>query len=184
MKKGIMICLQLLKNRETTQAEVSRELNVSLSTVNRTVKKLEKMGAAEVKKRGLKVTDPEKVLMYLANIRNPHKDVEYKTRADKTVQEIEKSMPAGTQFTAYTAYKFKYEDVPADYSEVYVYANEEALERIKERFPPEEGPPNLFVLGEEKNVKVTDPLIFADLWNMKEWYAKEFLEGLRDRILE
>lgn len=184
MLKRTLICIYLLENRETTQSQVSQDLEVSLSTVNRTVKKLEKMGAVKVKARSLKVIDPEKVLMHLANIRNLQEDITYKTRVDEPIRKIERSMPQGIKFTAFTAYKDRYEEVPADYSEVYVYADKEALNEIKRRFPPKKGPPNLIVLKREPKVTVTDPLMFADLWNLKEWYAKEFVEGLRDRILE
>lgn len=179
-----MICIYLLENRETTQAKTAKELDISLSTVNRTVKKLEKMGAVKIKTRSLHIIDPEKILMHLANIRNLERDIKYKTRVNKPVQDIERSMPSETQFTAYTAYKLKYEEVPADYSEIYVYAEKEALEEIKKRFPPKKGPENLIVLEKEPKIKLTDALVFADLWNLREWYAKDFVEGLRDRILE
>ncbi|MCD6522173.1 MAG: winged helix-turn-helix domain-containing protein [Candidatus Diapherotrites archaeon] len=182
MKKAVAIGILLLKMREITQKRIAEMLKVSLSTVNNTVKTLESMGAIEVTKRGVRVIDAEKILMYVANKRNLYKDVIYKTRVNMPVAEIEKSMPAGVEFTGYTAYKFKYRDVPADYSEVYVYADEESLEEIKRRFPERRGPSNLFVL--RKEFEVTDPLIFADLWNMREWYAKEFVRRLRDRILE
>ena len=36
-------------------------------------------------------------------------------------------------FTGYTAYKLRFDDVPADYSEVYVYADETELDQIKKR---------------------------------------------------
>ena len=183
MKKGVQTCVWLLEHRETTQAETARSIGASLSTVNNTVKKLERMGAVRAGRRSLKVVDPEKALMFLVNARNLYADVVYATRVDASVGEIEKSMPPGTVFTAYSAYKFKYEDVPADYSEVYVYANDEALKEIRKRFPLRKGPANLFVLKREVE-DVSDALVFADLWNLREWYAKDFVRGLRDRILE
>ncbi|MFP4633851.1 MAG: MarR family transcriptional regulator [Candidatus Aenigmatarchaeota archaeon] len=183
MKKTVMVCLELMKiEGKTTQSEISQKLSVSLSTVNRTVKKLEGMGAVDVRQRSLGVLDKEKILMYLASLRNPSKDMVYETRVEGGVKEIEKNMPGGTDFTAYSAYKFSYGDMPADYSEVYVYAEEDAVDEIKERFPRKDGPANLFVL--RKEVDVTPSLIFADLWNLREWYSKEFVGDLRDRILE
>ncbi|MFP4046070.1 MAG: helix-turn-helix domain-containing protein [Candidatus Aenigmatarchaeota archaeon] len=182
MKKGVMVCLKLMEGEEFTQASLSENLGVSLSTVNRTVKKLERMGAVDIKTRGLEVLDKEKILMYLASIRDPHRDIIYRTRVEKEVMEIEKNMPGGIDFTAYTAYRLKYNDVPADYSEVYVYADEEGLEEIKTRFPEKKGPKNLIVL--KKEIGVSPALIFADLWNLREWYSKEFVGDLRDRILE
>ena len=177
-----MVCAWLMDHEKTSQAEIARELDISLSTVNRAVKKLEKMGAVEIFSRSLETRDKEKILMYMASIRNTEKDIVYRTRVNEKVRDIERSMPGGVEFTAYTAYKFKYEDVPADYSEVYLYADDEATEEIERRYPQVKGPPNLFVL--KKEIEVNDALIFADLWNMKEWYAKEFTRKMHDRILE
>ncbi len=182
MKKAVMVCAWLIDHENTTQAEISREQDMSLSTVNRAVKKLEKMGAVEIYSRSLKTRDKEKILMYMSSIRNTEKDIVYRTRVNEKVREIEMSMPGGVEFTAYTAYKLRYEDVPADYSEVYVYADEQGIDEIKKRFPKNKGPPNLFVL--KKEIKVNDALIFADMWNLKEWYAKEFTREMYDRILE
>ncbi len=182
MKKAVMVCAWLMDHERTTQAEISREMSMSLSTVNRTVKKLEIMGAVEVSSRSLRVRDREKILMYMASMRDTEKDVVYRTRVNDSVREIERSMPGGVDFTGYTAYKFIFEDVPADYSEVYVYGDELGIEEIKRRFPPAKGPANLFVL--KKEMKVNEALVFADLWNLKEWYAKEFTREMHDRILE
>ena len=50
--------------------------------------------------------------------------------------------------------------------------------------------PNLFVLeADEHLLKVSekgivpDCQLFVDLWNLLEWYAKEFTTKLRERIL-
>ena len=183
MRRQALICVWLMEHEKGTQLEIAKALKVSLSTVNNVIKTLEKMGAVDIGRRGLHVVDKEKVLMFLANLRNPHRDIIYKTRVEAPVREIEESMPSGVGFTAYSGYKFKYGDVPADYSEVYVYADEEALEEIKRRFPLRKGPPNLFVLRKETET-VSDALLFADLWNLPEWYAKDFVRELRGRILE
>ena len=182
MKKIAKVCVWLFGHRETTQLETARALGVSLCLVNYTVKILERMGAVKIGHRSLEVVDAESLLMYLANIRNTYKDVVYKTRVAIPVTEIERSMPPETTFAAYSAYRFRYREVPADYSEVYVYADESALEEIKGRFPPKEGPENLFVLKKEFS-DVPDALLFADLWNLREWYAKDFVRELRGRIL-
>ncbi|MFO8109832.1 MAG: winged helix-turn-helix transcriptional regulator [Thermoplasmata archaeon] len=182
MRKAVMVCAWLMEHEKTTQSEISEEMDMSLSTVNRTVKKLEKMGAVEIHSRRLKTLDKEKILMYMSSIRDTEKDIVYRTRVNEKVREIERSMPGGVEFTAYTAYRFRYGDIPADYSEVYVYADEQGIGEIKKRFQKTKGPPNLFVLKNE--MKVNDALIFADLWNLREWYAKEFTREMYDRILE
>ena len=166
------------KNYKLTQKSLSKELNISLSTVNYALKPLRNMGAVKINLKNLNIINIKKILYYWASIRNIEKDIIYKTRIDKNVVEIEKLMPNNAIFTAYSAYKFKFKDVPADYSEVYVYGNKDD---IKERFKESRGIPNLFVLKKDIN-KLTLANLFVDLWNLKEWYAKDYLNALERRI--
>lgn len=173
-------------NKILTQLEVSKGLGFSLSTINLAVKKLEKMNAVRIKKMNFSVVDAKKILYYWASVRDIEKDIVYTTRADMPVREIEQNLPDAI-FGAYSAYKFKFKDVPADYSEVYVYAGAEDLKSIEKRFPHNEKKPNLFVMKADANMKrygktATIAQIFVDLWNMKEWYASDFLKALEENI--
>ena len=185
MLKSELVFLEVFKGAKT-QKEIAERLGISLSTVNNAVEPLARIGAIEKRKFGLKLIDKEKALTYWACIRNLEKDIVYKTRAEMPITEIEKSMPSGVSFTAFTAFKLKFKDVPADYSEVYVYVDEEELAEIKKRFAQKSGPPNLIALAKPANFGdekiVSDELMFVDLWNLKEWYAKEFLNALKQKI--
>ncbi|MBI4170506.1 MAG: winged helix-turn-helix domain-containing protein [Candidatus Aenigmarchaeota archaeon] len=180
-----MLEQRLEKNRKAmTQAEIAAALGISLSIVNAAIGHLRKMNAVRVKLRSFDVVDAKKILYYWASIRNVEKDVIYSTRADAPVSEIEKSMPPSIVYAAYSAYKFRFKDVPADYSEVYVYlADEKDIQKITKRFPPSKNKPNFFVLRDGTG-KMTLANVFVDLWNMKEWYAKEFLIALERKINE
>src|SRR3989344_9139178 len=177
MLKSELVFLEVFKGAKT-QKEIADKLGISLSTVNNAIEPLARIGAIEKRKFGLKLVDKEKALTFWASARNLEKDISYKTRVESAISEIEKSMPSGISFTAFTAFKLKFKDVPADYSEVYVYANEEELAEIKERFAQKSGPPNLIALSKPANFGdetiVSDELMFVDLWNLKERYAKEF----------
>jgi len=168
------------KNNSLTQSELSKKLVVSLSTVNHALSFLREMNSIKVNPRNFVVIDPKKILLYWASIRNLSKEVIFMTRVNEPVRKIESEMPNDIVYGAYSAYKFKFKDVPADYSEVYVYSNE--LKRFKEN----KKNPNLFLLkkdGEELYGKTTTiAQTFVDLWNLKEWYAKEFLNSLEDKI--
>lgn len=171
------------KKRVITQAELARNLAVSLSTVNNAVHPLEKIGAIEIHPRNFHIIDGRKILLYWATIRHLDKDIFYAARVEKPVKEIEKEMPDTVIFGAYSAYKFLFKDVPADYSEVYVYGGED----VRERFPENKGVPNLFVLKKDvlmekygKNTAIAQT--FVDLWNLKEWYAKEFVKAMEARL--
>ena len=166
------------KSYKLTQKALSKELKISLSTVNHALKPLKNMGAIKINLKNFEIINIKKILYYWASIRNIGKDIIYKTRVDKSVKGIEQNMPNSVIFTAYSAYKFKFKDTPADYSEVYVYGN---LEDIKKRFKEVKGIPNLFVLKKDIN-KLTLANLFVDLWNLKEWYARDFLQTLENKL--
>jgi len=195
MKKKEIILREILfeaikkKDAKITQLGLAARLNFSISTVNNAIRSLVRLGAIDVKQRGLKVVDMKKALVYLASIRNLQKDIIYQTRATTGVTEIEKNMPEGVLYGLFSAYKFQYDEVPADYSEVYIYSKEENLERIRRRFPEIKGPPNLFVLRADsalfklsKDNIVPSVQMYIDLWNTRQWYAKEFLTALEKKI--
>jgi len=168
-------------NRELTQLQIAEKLNTSLSTVNHAIKPLRKMGAVEVKPRLMKILEPKKILYHWASNRNPEKDIIYATRVNTPVKEIESHMPDDIVYGAYTAYKHTFDDVPADYSEVYVYGTEP----LNERFPENKNPPNLYVLkqeGPDYGKTTTIAHTFTDLWNLREWYAQEFIKNLEEKI--
>lgn len=170
------------KNRRLTQLELSKRLMLSLSTVNHAVKPLRKMNAVKIKLRSMEIIDPKKIIYYWASIRNVEKDTAYKTYVDMPVRKIESSMPDDIVFAAYSAYKFRFKDVPADYSEIYVYG-----EDLEKRFPVSKKIPNLFILKKDPFIegygKVTTlAQTFVDLWNMKTWYAKDFLKAMEGKI--
>ena len=189
MKKNELIFREILyqtiekKNSVLTQAGLSRNLHISLGAINSAVNFFKKIGAVEIRPRNFHTIDIKKILYHWASTRNIHKDIVFATRVELPVRDIEKLMPDTIVFGAYSAYKFLLNDVPADYSEVYVYGDEE----LKTRFPLREGTPNLFVLKKDALMKkygktTTIAQTFVDLWNLKEWYAKEFIKALEARL--
>ncbi len=179
-----------LKEFELTQSELSKKLGISLSIVNSAVKRLNSIGSVRIQQRGFRVIDIKKILYFWASVRNLEKDIIYKTRIEVPVREIERIMP-NLVFTCYTGYKFMFNDVPADYSEVYVYADEGELQILKERIKKISNihkKENLYVLKKDpllilyKNIPLAQ--IFADLWNVKDWYAKDFIDAFEKKLKE
>ena len=191
MKKAELVYKEILyqaiekNNREITQLELSRKLGISLSTVNLAIKKLSKINSIKVEKMMFRVIDARKIVYLWASERNLEKDTVYKTRVEMPVKEIEKMMP-DVSFASYSAYTLKFNDVPADYSEVYVCASSDEIEEIRKRFPEKNGKANLFALKKSGDYGKTDTIaqIFVDLWNLKEWYASEFLKALEKKLEE
>ena len=173
------------KNRQFTQKKLAEKFHFSLSTVFQALKIPRKMGAVRVTGRFFVLEDPEKLLYHWASARNLRKDLIYQTRVDLPVLEIEGQMPAGVVFGAFSAFRQRFQMVPADYDKVYVYTNN--LAEIKKRFPQNGGPANLFVLASDEflfsyGYFTSLGQTFVDLWNLKEWYAKEFINALREKI--
>lgn len=171
------------------QTNLSKKCKMSISTVNHALKPLERMNAIEKRSRGFIVIDAKKILIYWASIRNLSKEIVYQTYVKKTVEEIESEVPPNTIFTAYSAFKFRFKEIPSEYSEVVVYGRREDF--INRFGKEEEGYKNLIVLDIDEhltNFKIA-PIaqIYVDLWNLRAWYAKEFLkrlEAIIDGILE
>ncbi|MCK4521532.1 MAG: hypothetical protein KAU20_03080 [Nanoarchaeota archaeon] len=169
------------KNNTLTQSYLATALNVSLSIVNLALKPLRRMNAVKIKQRSFDIIDKRKILYYWASTRNIEKDIIYRTRVEKPVRKIESEMPPDIIYAAYSAYKFKFKDVPADYSEVYIYSDN--IKEIEKRFPKNNKTPNLFILKKDRNMKrITIANVFIDLWNLKEWYAKDFLTAMEAKI--
>jgi hypothetical protein len=172
--------------RSLTQLELAKRLRVSLSLVNFALKPLRQMGAIDVGRRKFDVVSVKKILLYWASIRKLERDLVFSASVASDVVSIEKAMPDGVIFTAYSGFKFRFRDVPADYSEVYVYANAAELAEIKKRFRFGKGFNNLFVLKKDQNAERYPQLplanLFVDLWQLREWYAKDFIKALEERL--
>lgn len=185
MKKYDLVYNELLKGvleegkERFSQLELSREVKTSISNVHHSLAPLRRMGAVRIGRRSLVVADPMKILYFWASKRRFSSDIIYSTRAGGSVTEIEKNMPSNAVFAAFSAYKYRFGEIPADYSEVYVYADD--VEEIRKRFPKNRNTPNLLVL--KNGVKeMTIANIFVDIWNIGTWYSKEFIKSLEEKI--
>ncbi len=191
LKKEIIyreILTEAIENKhfEFKQLQLAKKFGFSISTVSNALRPLAAMGAVEIEQRGFRLADAKKALLYWATVRNFEKEIAYTTRVEEGVKEIESSVPASAIFTCYTAYKFSFRDVPADYSEVYFYIPEEDFEEAKARFPEGKGPANVFVLRADEwlagHKTAPKAQVFTDLWNLKTWYAKEFVRAMEERL--
>jgi len=189
MKKSEILIIKLLEEyfkgkQNFKQKELAKKYQISLGLVNSTINTLARIGALEIKRFGFNVLDIKKILLYAAIKRNPYKDLIFSFYVDLPIKKIEANMPPSATFTSYTAYRLYFNESPADYSEVYVYSEKEKINEIKKRFKIENKKPNVFILRKdfEMKAKASLPLIYIDLWNLKEWYAKEFLNALEERL--
>lgn len=183
--REILVEILKSKKREFTQKDLAKKFNISLSTVFNALKVPRASNAIKVTGRYFELIDAEKLLYIWANARNINKDIIYQTHIDQGAAEIENHLPPEVIFGAYSAYKMAFKDTPADYDKVYVYASH--LAEIKKRFPPKKGYPNLIIFKADAFLKnygeiTPPPQIFADLWNLPEWYAKDYLSALKEKL--
>lgn len=193
MKKIEIIWRELLYqaiekgNRQFTQKGLAEKFNLSTSTIFQALKVPRKMGAVRVTGRFFVLEDPDKLLYHWASVRNLKRDIIFSTRVELQVLEIEGKAPPDAVFGGYSSARQQLTEPPADYDKVYIYSQN--LSEIKKRFGFKKGSTNLIILQPDKfltNYGQTTTLAqtFVDLWNLPEWYAKEFTGALRKKIDE
>jgi DNA-binding transcriptional MocR family regulator len=205
MKKIEIIWRELLyqaiekKTRQFSQKNLAKKFGFSTSTVFQALKAPRKMGAVRVTGRFFVLEDPEKLLYHWASSRNLKKDIIFSARVELPIFEIEGEIPANVIFGGYTAARQILKEAPADYDRVFVYAQVQSskfkiqsfLKDLKTRFTLVEKSQNLNLIilkgdpflknyGERTTLAQT----FVDLWNLEEWYAKEFVNSLKKKINE
>lgn len=195
MKKIEMIWRHILyevieqRNVSFRQQDLAKVFTMSTSTVSSALAPLRKLGAIRVGGRGFEVIDYEKILYHWANHRSLLSEIYTSLHIDLPVNEIEGLLPDGSIPTAYTAVREKYTEPPADYDKIYCYHLLPNV--IAERLNPHsgKGPQNVFILrGDNYLTKygkyMTLGQLFVDLWNISDWYAKDFTTFLKGKIDE
>ena len=175
------------KKKQFTQKELAAQFGFSLSTVFNALKIPRQSEAIRVTGRYFSIVDAEKFLNIWATFRKLKNDIIYQTHCDLSVREIENLMPPGIIFGGFSAFLKKYKEAPADYDKIYIYASQEQIKEIKKRFPPKKGYENLIILNSDSLLaqfgQITpDVQIYVDLWNLGEWYAKDFLKALKEKM--
>lgn len=180
---------ETIEKRQTRfeQQELARQFSISSSTVNASLATLRRMGAVSVGGRGFRVVDYEKILYLWANERDLSRDIRLRFSVALPILEIEGQLPPETIPTAYTAMRERFGEPPADYDKIYVYTNNP--DQIRQRFVHEikKGQPNFFILEPDPFLSrygSRPPLgqLFVDLWNLTDWYAKDFVKNLKEEI--
>ena len=191
-----ILCQFLYNNDIIDQQQISQSLNVSIGLVNKVISRLQGMGAVSKTGRRYSVTSFRKILMFWASLRNLQRDVLFSTRVLGSVRDIERDLPDGSILTAYTAFNYRFNEAPADYSEIWVYVQDKMIFEFKNRFPFNTLPSNLFILKGDKLLEenskryssglniVSIPQLYVDLWNIPSWYSKEYVTLLEKKIME
>ena len=170
-----------------TQSGLSELFHFSTSTVNLALVKPTAIGAVRKSGKFFVVADVFKLLHLAATIRNLDSDILYQTHSTLPLPDLEGLAPPGTFYGGYTAAKIILGEPPADYSTLYLYADPSDLSSIKARYPASKlGPSHIVVLKKPLYLPTLNhtslPHTFVDIWNISDWYAKDFTIALEEKI--
>lgn len=188
--REILVQARLNKKKKFTQKELAQKFGFSLSTVFNALKIPRQNHSLKVTGRFFTLENYQKLLYLWANEHSLKREIIYQGRKDKDILKLEAEIPADAIFGLYSAYKFFYNDAPADYDHLYIYLEVKDLEKIKDRLdlPTESHPsPNFFILKKDPWLNLykeimTPEQIFVDIWNSGEWYAKDFLKNFEEKL--
>jgi hypothetical protein len=175
------------KRFKHTQQELAHHFNYSLSTVHHALAIPTQIGDLRKESKWFNVENYQKLLYYWASVRNLEKDVVYRTFVNESVLQIEGLLPPHAIYAGYSAARKLLTEPPSDYSLVHFYIIESVAATVHERFPPSRQPPNVFVLKQSERMDdygqiTTLPQTFVDIWNLRDWYSKDFTEALEEKL--
>ncbi|KKS38259.1 MAG: hypothetical protein UV01_C0004G0061 [Parcubacteria group bacterium GW2011_GWA2_42_14] len=188
--REILIQARMNKKAIFTQKELAAYFGFSLSTVFNALKVLRAANIISVSGRNFRLESYQKLLYLWASFRTFRNDLAYSARIALDPKKIESSVPPDSDFGLYSASVLLYHIEPADYDHIYLYADEARIAEIFERFPGADlssKNPNFFILKKDqwltRYAEMPLEQIFVDIWNAPEWYAKDFLKNIEDKLL-
>jgi len=171
-----------------TQQDMARRFRMSLSTVHHALRYPVAIGAIRKETKFFVLEDAIKLLYYWASVRNLHRRIFYTTHSDAPIAQIEGLAPPTGIFAGFSAGRIILGEAPADYGIVYLYDDPTHIKDIQTRFPPFPNKrANVFFLIKTPDMDAygqhtTLPLTFVDIWNLPDWYSKNFTEALEEKI--
>ena len=168
------------RNPEFTITELAKKYSLSTGVVNHALIPLRSLSIVKINKTSSKIVDWERLLFFWATRRSLKKDIVYSTFSPLPVNDREGLMPSDVIPTGFTSFRYLLNKIPADYDHIYFYSNK--IEKIIKRFLKSKRPPNIFIIKPDpyllKSKKLGLAQLFVDLWNLPEWYAKDFQEEI------
>lgn len=188
--RDILAQFRLKKRIIFTQKELAADFRFSLSTVFNALKPLRQANIVKVSGRNFRLDSYQKLLLFWASHRNLKKDIFYHAYyIEDKPKELEAVMPSQIRFGLYSAFAYAYASTPADYDHIYVYLDPSRLPEALKRLPSADAQnknPNFFALKADQWLTRYEAMppeqMFVDIWNAPEWYAKDFLKKLEEKL--
>ena len=176
------------KRFQHTQQEIARLLGYSLSTVNHALVVPTANGSIRKTGKYFLLADGHKLLYYWASVRSFETDIIYQTTLHQPITELESLVPPQSIYACYSAARQILGEPPADYDKLYLYLPSHELPLMQQRFPStKSSSSNVFTLIQPSTMecygnRTTLIQTFVDIWNLRDWYAKEFVTALEEKI--
>jgi hypothetical protein len=181
-----------LNGKREFKVEEALKLGIDFNKVREIIQQLSGVHSVSIHGDSFLITNFEQFLLFWATSRRLNEAIVYYAKEELSAEEIENAMPDNTAFTAYSGFRYTFGEVPASYNQVHIYANSDAIEKIKKQFSGKGGDTYLFVLKpdkqlakliEEEKVRcVSLPQMFVDIWNTNAPYATAFLKELEVKM--
>ena len=188
--REILIQARLHKKTIFTQKGLADGFGFSVSTVFNALKAVRAANIISVSGRNFRLESYQKLLYLWATARAFQKEILFSAYVESDAKKIESLIPAGAEFGLYSAASHIYKIEPADYDHIYLYASGQELEKVLERFPGanvKSKNPNLIILKKDawldRYGEFSLEQIFVDIWNAPEWYAKDFLRKIEEKLI-
>lgn len=171
-----------------TQKELAAQFGYSTSTVHHALAVPTELGAIRKAGKFFVLEDALKLLYYWASVRNLAGDLLSQTSLDAPVKEIEGLALPESIYGCYTAATHWLGEPPTDYDKVYFYIRPADARAFRERFPKVSTDyPNVFALRLAEPMRhhgsyTTLPQTFVDIWNLRDWYGRDFTQALEQQI--
>lgn len=189
--RDILYEVRVNRKIKFTQKELAQKFGFSLSTVFNALKIPRAANIIEVTRIFFILKDYSKLLFLWAASRSFQKDIIFKGFSKFNISELESMAPSESVFGLYSAFKFQFNNIPAEYDHLYLYMSETEFKKNICRFSFEENKSknfrNVFILKKDKWLEnygdfILPEQIYADIWNAPEWYAKDFLRILQEKL--
>lgn len=190
--RDILYEVRVNRRIKFTQKELSQKFGFSLSTVFNALKVPRAANIIEATGRFFILKDYSKLLSLWAASRSFKKDIIFKGFSKLSISELEAIAPPESVFGLYSAFKFQFKEIPADYDHLYLYMEENDFKKNINRFSfstnKNKDFVNVYILEKDSWFKnygnsILPEQIYTDIWNAPEWYAKDFLRILQEKLI-
>ena len=196
MKKIETIWHHILQNAVSerafkhTQKAIAEKFGYSVSTVHHALRIPSEIGAVRKSGKFFVLQDFTKLLYYWASVRSLKRDTLIVLQCDESMRELEGRALPNSIFGGYAAATHHLVEPPADYSKTIFYIKEKEISNFEHRFAGKKDKN-----GNVIALKMPDalsgarpytslPWTFVDLWNMHDWYARDFCKALEEKMHE